>query len=64
MDLITWMKKEKWPNWILADRLGLTPQTLSKIRRGKHKPSLQLAKAIVAFTRGQVELCDLGVKAK
>ena len=64
MNLIEWQQKERWPNWILAERLGIAPQTLSKVRHGKTKPSMLLAKAISAFTRGQVELSDLGVEEK
>lgn len=62
MDLIDWMKENRWPTWILADRLGISANMLSQVRRKRKVPSLLLAKAIVAFTRGQVGLSDLGVE--
>ena len=64
MELIIWMREEKWPTWILAERLGISANMLSQVRRKRKKPSMLLAKAIVAFTRGQVELSDLGVEEK
>lgn len=59
MDLITWMQKEKWPNWILAERLGISANMLSQIRHKHKTPSMLLAKAIVAFSKGEVTLNDL-----
>lgn len=64
MDLIKWQKLERWSNHNMAHQLGITPQTLSKVRKKKQKPSMLLAKAIVAFTREQVGLSDLGVEEK
>ena len=62
MDLISWMKENRYPNWILAERLGISANMLSQVRRKKKKPSMLLAKAICAFTKGEVTLEDLEVK--
>ena len=64
MDLIAWQKENRWPTWILADRLGISANMLSQVRRKRKVPSLLLAKAIMAFTRGAVTLNDLGIKEK
>ena len=64
MDLIEWQKLERWSNYNMSHQLGITPQTLSKVRRKKQIPSMLLAKAIVRFTGGQVKLSDLGVEEK
>lgn len=64
MDLIEWMKENRFPNWILAERLGISANMLSQVRRKRKVPSMLLAKAIVAFTRDEVGLSDLGVEEK
>jgi DNA-binding transcriptional regulator YdaS (Cro superfamily) len=64
MDLIEWQAENRWPSWILAERLGISANMLSQVRHRRKVPSMLLAKAIVAFTRGQVELSDLGVEEK
>jgi DNA-binding XRE family transcriptional regulator len=64
MDLIKWQKLERWSNHNMAHQLGITPQTLSKVRKKKQKPSMLLAKAIARFTNNEVTLVDLGIEEK
>ena len=64
MDLKQWQLENRWMNKAMAKELGVTEGTICKIRLKVLRPSLQLGKAIVAFTRGQVELSDLGVEEK
>jgi DNA-binding transcriptional regulator YdaS (Cro superfamily) len=62
MDLIEWQAENRWPSWILAERLGISANMLSQVRRRRKVPSMLLAKAIVRFTNNEVTLEDLGVK--
>jgi len=59
MNLIAWMRKNRWNVNNMSKALGITAGYLSQIRRGRI-PSLQLALSIVAFTDGEVMLDSLG----
>jgi len=59
MNLIAWMKINRWNVNNMSKALGITAGYLSQIRRGRI-PSLQLAMAIIRFTDGEVLLYDLG----
>lgn len=43
----------------IADATGLTPASISRIRRGLQKPSFDAIRAIVSATDGQVGYEDL-----
>jgi transcriptional regulator with XRE-family HTH domain len=43
----------------IADATGLTPASISRIRRGLQKPSFDAIRAIVSATEGQVGYEDL-----
>ena len=59
------MKLHEWMEWrgvrdaVLAERLDVSRATVSRVRRGKMQPSLDLARRIYAETAGQVEPNDL-----
>lgn len=62
MELKQWQLENRWMNKAMAKELGVTEGTICKIRLKVLKPSLQLGKAIVRFTNGEVTLADLEVK--
>lgn len=49
-----WLDAEGVAGSALAERIGVTPQHFSKIRRGRITVSLEIAARIEAATRGEV----------
>jgi len=64
MDLKRWQKDNRWQTQEMAKQIGVTTETLSRIRNKKNSPCLLTAQAIIKFTKGEVTLEDLGVEEK
>ena len=64
MDLKRWQKENRWQTQEMAKEIGVTTETLSRIRNKKHTPHFLTAKAIFEFTKGAVTFKDLDVKEK
>lgn len=59
MKLSEWMKKNGWTDETLAPQVEADRTTISKIRRGKRRPSPDLALRLFEFSRHKVELEQL-----
>lgn len=59
MKLADWLKRNNMNQAELARRLGIAESTLSRIRRGKNTPGLDIAMKIEEYTRSEVSLQDL-----
>lgn len=58
-----WMKAEGLRDQWLVEAVGITQPQASRIRRGKSRPSLEVAVAIERLTRGKVRPRDMLVPA-
>ena len=62
---ITGMKLAEWMEWkavsdkALASRVGVARASISRLRRGKMNPSMELARRLYAATDGAVQPNDL-----
>jgi len=59
MQLVEWMKKNNISQTELARRVGVFPNQINNIVRGRHKPALKLANKIKNETNGEVTLDDI-----
>ena len=59
MKLQDWMDLRKVGDEQLAARVNVSRASISRVRRGKMNPSMELARRIYAETGGQVEPNDL-----
>lgn len=57
--LDAWMRENRWRNADLARELGIGDAHMGKIRGGTVRPSLPVAVAIEAFTKGAVTPADI-----
>lgn len=63
MQLDDWMKENGLSDEQLAERVGSARTTISRIRRGKRRPSWNLAARLKEVTGGKVTLDDLSAAA-
>ena len=62
MRLDEWMAHQKLSDEILAQRVNVTRATISRIRRKKQKPSVELATRFVLLSGGEISLAEaLGI---
>ena len=59
MKLSDWLKSKGITAKEFAERLNVTPPTISRIVNEKSEPSIGLAVKIQAATRGKVKITDL-----
>jgi transcriptional regulator with XRE-family HTH domain len=58
MKLDDWMAKRRVSDELLANELGVSRATVSRLRRGLQVPSMRLAARIAEFTKGRVTAND------
>lgn len=54
MKLATWMAKKRYDDEVVSAAVGVDRATISRIRRGKHKPSWPVMNQIMELTRRKV----------
>lgn len=59
MKLQSWLKEQEWTASDLADRIKVSPSTVTRLLRGELEPSLGLAHKIVTATGKAVRYEDL-----
>lgn len=64
MDLNTWVKTNKIDIRIMATSIGITYNYLYQISKGHLQPSYDTAKAIEAYTDGEVKTEEIRTKQK